>query len=110
MYPPNLKRFEHSYLKMWCFEPYGVSDIATSLLHVTKTPKCIFTYTNGVACCVKNSNPMASIFWKIYQFDLDADAIYIYLWGRDSEKGLSAYYKNFQEGTSKLTHAIKMYA
>ena len=33
-----------------------------------KTPKWIFTYSNGVVCCVKNRNPIALIFRKIYCF------------------------------------------
>ena len=32
------------------------------------------------------------------------------IWGRGSEKGPSAYNKNFQERASKSTRAIKMYA
>ena len=32
------------------------------------------------------------------------------IWGRGSEKGPSGYYKNLQEGASKFTRAIKMYA
>ena len=35
---------------------------------------------------------------------------HIDIWGRGSEKGPSAYYKNFQEGASNLTLAIEMYA
>ena len=31
-----------------------------------KTPQWIFTYSNGVVCCVKNRNPIALIFRKIY--------------------------------------------
>ena len=33
-----------------------------------KTPKWIFTYSNGVVCCFKNRNPIALIFRKIYRF------------------------------------------
>ena len=44
------------------FEPYGVSDLETSVPRMCKTPKWIFTYSNGVVCCVKNRNPIALIF------------------------------------------------
>ena len=44
------------------FEPYGVSDLVTSVPRMCKTPKWIFTYSNGVVCCVKNRNPIALIF------------------------------------------------
>ena len=42
------------------------------------------------------------------------EPLLIRIWGRSSEKGPSAYYKNFQEkdfqeGASKSTRAIKMY-
>ena len=39
---PTLNRYGHSYLKMWrCgrFEPYGVSDLVTSVPRMCNTPK-----------------------------------------------------------------------
>ena len=42
-------------------EPYGVSDLVTSVPQMCKTPKWIFTYSNGVVCCAKNRNPIALI-------------------------------------------------
>ena len=41
----------------------------------SKTPKWIYTYSNGVVCYVRNRNPIALIFREIYQFDFYA--IYI---------------------------------
>ena len=46
----------------------------------------------------------------IYIYIYNYIYIYIILWCQGSEKGPSAYYKNFQEGASKSTRAIKMYA
>ena len=46
----------------------GVSDLVTSVPRMCKTLKWIFTYSNGVVCCVKNRNPIALIFRKVYQF------------------------------------------
>ena len=34
--------------------------------------------------------------------------IVIFMWGRGSKKGPSAYYKIFQDGASRLMHAVKM--
>ena len=50
------------------FEPYGVSDLVTSIPSMCKTPKWIFTYSNGVVSCVKNRNPIVLILRKIYRF------------------------------------------
>ena len=49
-----------------------VSDLVTSVRRMSKTPKWIFTYSNGVVCCVTNRNPIVLIFREIYRF-----AIYI---------------------------------
>ena len=40
-----------------------------------KPPKWIFTYSDGVVCCVKNRNLIALIFREIYRFNFYA--IYI---------------------------------
>ena len=42
--------------------------LVTSVPRMCKTPKWIFTYSNGVVCCVTNRNPIALIFRKIYRF------------------------------------------
>ena len=39
-----------------------------SVPRMCKTPKWMFTYSNGVVYCVKNRNPIALIFRKIYRF------------------------------------------
>ena len=77
MYVPNLNRFGRPYLKMWHFEPYGVSDLVISVLYMSKTPKWIFTYSNGVVCCVKNRNPIALMIHRFAFY-----AIYINLYTR----------------------------
>ena len=50
-----------------------------SVLRISKTPKLIFTYSNGVVCCVENRNPIALIFWEICRFDFYAIYIYMYI-------------------------------
>ena len=50
------------YTKMKMCNPYGVSDLETSVPRMCKTPKWMFTYSNGVVCCAKNRNPIALIY------------------------------------------------
>ena len=57
---------------MAVLNPMGVSDLVRLVLSMSKAPKWIFTYLNGVVLCVKNTNPIALIILKVYQFDFYA--------------------------------------
>ena len=72
---------------MWPIEPYVVSDRVTLVPHMRKTPKWMFTYSNGLVWCVKNRNSLALIFREIYRFDfyaiyinINPPAIYNYIY------------------------------